>query len=123
MMILQNILVKLILYLTSGPNIAFGKTATQGPGDFSIGMVAGNAVNNVTYDNNQGTCAQTTLGTTNDPAWWQVDLGDTYLITGIKIYNRQKHGKRTQKNTTLLSFASFVLGEPACSELNIDVIS
>jgi len=95
------------LYLTSGPNIAFGKTATQGPGDFSIGMVAGNAVNNVTYDNNQGTCAQTTLGTTNDPAWWQVDLADTYLITGIKIYNRQKHGKHTRKKQNAAFLCQF----------------
>ena len=71
-------------------------------------MVAGNAVNNVTYDNNKGSCAQTTEGTANDLAWWQVDLGDTYLITGITIFNRQKHGKLTRQNTTLLANATFV---------------
>jgi len=71
-------------------------------------MVAGNAVNNVTYDNDQGTCAQTTEGNTTNPAWWQVDLGDTYLITGINIFNRQKYGKLTRQNTTLLANATFV---------------
>lgn len=57
-------------------------------------MVATNAVNNETSDNDMGTCAHTTEGNTTNPAWWQVDLGDAYRITGIKIYNRKKEGKQ-----------------------------
>ena len=75
---------------TQGPNIAFGKTATQGP-DTLLTMVAGNAVNNITLDEDRGTCAHTTEKNTANPAWWQVDLGDAYRITGIKIFNRQRH--------------------------------
>jgi len=75
-----------------GPNIAIGKPATQGP-DTLASMVAGNAVNNDTYDTDLGFCAHTTEGTTENPAWWQVDLEDTYRITGIKIFNRRRHGK------------------------------
>jgi len=28
------------------------------------------------------------------PAWWNVDLGTTYAITGLKIYNIDRHGKK-----------------------------
>ena len=36
-----------------------------------------------------GACAQTT----NKPhSWWKVDLGRPYLLTGIKIYNRERGG-------------------------------
>ena len=105
--------------------MAFGKTATQGPDDYKDGMVAGNAVNNITLDENKATCAQTTLGTSDDPAWWQVDLEDTYHITGIKIYNRQKHGKLTLQNSTLLAYTrfGFVFAGPVCRELDIGLTS
>ena len=26
-------------------------------------------------------------------AWWGIDLGDNYIMTGIKIYNRERKGK------------------------------
>ena len=87
----------IILFFTCmpGPNIAFGKSASQGPGTF-VNMTADNAVNNETNDINNGDpriCSHTTWGSTTIPAWWQVDLDDTYRLTGIRIYNRQMHGK------------------------------
>ena len=75
-----------------GPNIALNKSATQGPGTENS-MTADKAVNNDTTNNNDGRCTHTTKGTTSNPAWWQVDLGDTYRITGIKIYNRDRDSK------------------------------
>jgi len=54
--------------------------------------VAANAVDgNLTMFADERTCAHTTEGTATAPAWWQVDLGDGYRITGIKIYNRQRN--------------------------------
>lgn len=76
-----------------GPNIAFEKPASQGPGTY-LTMAAGNAVNNKTNDIDQGNiCSHTTNGSITNPAWWQVDLRDTYRLTGIRIYNRKMHGK------------------------------
>jgi len=70
----------------SGPNIALGKTATQGPGSLNPMQGPHLAVdgNNVTVE----VCSHTTQGTVQQPAWWQVDLGDAYRITGIKINNQ-----------------------------------
>jgi len=76
---------------TQGPNIALGKNAAQGPDTFSS-MWAGNAVNDVTFNDNIERCAHTTQGNTTYRAWWQVDLGDAYRITGIKIFNRKRDG-------------------------------
>jgi len=84
----------IILYFTCmpGPNIAFGKSASQGPGTF-MNMTADNAVNNETNDNGDPRiCSHTTWGSTTSPAWWQVDFDDTYRLTGIRIYNRHMHG-------------------------------
>jgi len=75
----------------TGPNIALGKDAEQGPGNYDSVQVVGQAVDGDLSTVNDGrACAHTTLGTTTSPAWWQVDLGDTYRITGIKIYNRNR---------------------------------
>ena len=67
--------------------------AVQGPST----REAGSAVKAVDGDNsttNDGrTCAHTTEGTKESPAWWQVDLGDTYRITGIRIINRDRSCK------------------------------
>ena len=34
-----------------------------------------------------GACAQTTH---SSHSWWRVDLGRSYLLTGMKIYNRER---------------------------------
>jgi len=47
---------------------------------------------NTSTKDDGATCAHTTQGNVSHPAWWQVDLGTTYRITGIKIINRQKSG-------------------------------
>jgi len=74
-----------------GPNVARGKTATQGPGTYQ-NQSPYRAVDGET-DYSQIHCSHTTKGNTDNPAWWQVDLGDTYRITGIRIYNRDPRGK------------------------------
>ena len=40
-----------------------------------------------------GVCANTNQGNTTHRAWWKVDLGDEYRVTGIKIFNRDKQRK------------------------------
>jgi len=40
-----------------------------------------------------GVCSHTTIGSVDDPAWWRVDLEESYRIVGIKIYNRERVGK------------------------------
>jgi len=75
----------------TGPNIALGKNATQGPGNYDNVQLAERAVDgNLSTVNDGRTCTHTTKGTTTSPAWWQVDLEDAYRVTGIKIYNRNK---------------------------------
>ena len=78
--------------LLLGTNIALNKSATQGPGIYA-GQTADKAVDGNTTNKNDGRCAHTTEGNTTTRAWWQVDLGDTYRITGVKIYNRDKSGR------------------------------
>jgi len=78
----------------TGPNIAHRKTAAQGPADLEEFTVAGLAVDgNLAVSNKEETCAHTTQGNTSYRAWWQVDLGDAYRITGIKIINRERKRK------------------------------
>jgi len=72
----------------TGPNIALGKDAEQGPGTIDVQIAIRAVDGNLSTVNDGRTCTHTTEGTTTYPAWWQVDLGDAYRITGIKIYNR-----------------------------------
>ena len=75
--------------LLSGPNLACGKNATQGPRSRSDSEGPQLAVDgNLKTSNDGATCTHTTNGSVEQPAWWQVDLGDAYRITGIVIYNR-----------------------------------
>ena len=74
----------------TGPNIALGQNATQGPGTMGV-QIAERAVDgNLSTVNDGRACTHTTQGTTTSPAWWQVDLGDAYRIIGTKIYDREK---------------------------------
>jgi len=75
----------------SGPNLALNQTTQQYPGIFGLGF-AFKAVDGKTVyipDN----CAHTDWSSSTYEAWWKVDLGDLYTITGIKIYNRNRHGE------------------------------
>jgi len=72
--------------------VARGKTATQGPDTFA-NQTPDRAVDGHTDYNNDGNCAHTTQGNNDYPAWWQVDLGDTYRVKGIRIYNRDQRSK------------------------------
>eukprot|EP00058_Branchiostoma_floridae_P019989 XP_002605479.1 hypothetical protein BRAFLDRAFT_92896 [Branchiostoma floridae] len=69
-----------------GINIAEGKEAFQSSS--ILGMVASHAVDgNTDGDYNENSCTHTTQGT-RDPAWW-VDLGQSYTIGRVVIFNRQ----------------------------------
>jgi len=74
--------------LITGPNIALHKPASQSPDTYLQGS-ASKAVDGNTSDNVAGNkCAHTAWG---NPALWTVDLEETFNLSGIKIYNRNKH--------------------------------
>ncbi|MEO0471804.1 MAG: discoidin domain-containing protein, partial [Bacteroidota bacterium] len=68
-------------------NIALGKTATQSSTYTSnINFDAGNALDG---DNNGVASANSMSHTLNEAnAWWEVDLGESYELSAIKIWNR-----------------------------------
>jgi len=79
-------------YVT-GPNIALGKPTDQYPSVFHYGASA-KAVDGVKENSwNASECAHTDQGNVTDRAWWSVDLGDVYRVTGIKIVNRDNKRK------------------------------
>ena len=59
--------------------------ANQGPDTYQS-RSADKAVDGDT-SNTEGNCAHTTVGS---PAWWRVDLGKRFLVTGIKLFNRPR---------------------------------
>ena len=70
-------------------NIALGKTATQSKTDY--GGVAERAIDgNTNQDYDEGkSISHTGKG---DDNWWKLDLGSSYYIESIKIWNRQDLG-------------------------------
>jgi len=84
------------MYSLTGPNIALYKMTEQYPGYIKRGT-SYNAVNgNTTNSGLNNLCAQTDWNNTGaTEAWWRVDLGDTFKLTGIKIYNRDRKRKLT----------------------------
>ena len=78
--------------LLQGPNIALNKVTEQHPGVYATGTsdkaVDGKTGKPMTYTINE--CSHTDWNTSTPEAWWRVDLGDTYRLTGIKIYNRDQ---------------------------------
>ena len=84
------------LYYDTGKNVALHKAAMHHPGtyiDFKEPFFATYAVDGDTRPLWQSVCSSTTLGSVDDPAWWRVDLKESYRIVGIKIYNRDRVGK------------------------------
>ena len=73
------------MYSISGSNIALGMQANQGPDTYQS-CSADKAVDGDT-SNTEGNCAHTTIGS---PAWWRVDLGKRFLVTGLKLFNRAR---------------------------------
>jgi len=74
--------------ISTGPNIALQRNATQGPDTMGIQFAKLAVDGNLDMLNNGKTCTHTTQGNASSPGWWRVDLGDSYRITGINIYNR-----------------------------------
>ena len=69
------------------------KPASQSPDTFLQGS-ASKAVDGDTTDKvDRGMCAHTDRETLSNPAWWTVDLEETFNLMGIKIYNRDRHGE------------------------------
>jgi len=79
--------------MTKGRNLAKGKTATQS--STYLEGYASKAVdgNTTVADTAYVTCAHTDKRNDTSLEWWNVDLGNFYPITGIKIYNRNPAGK------------------------------
>ena len=69
-------------------NVALGKTASQ-VGTFD-GMVASRAVDGVADFTHAHCSHPLTSGSAN--AWWQVDLGDVYVINSVTIVNGWQTG-------------------------------
>jgi len=68
------------------------------------------AVDGVTeHSGRGGVCAHTEQGNVTDRAWWTVDLGDEYRVTGIKIFNRnqQRKFKDDYSSNVILSYCTF----------------
>ena len=88
----DQVLCDLFVYnrLLQGPNIALNKVTEQHPGDY------GNGTSDKAVDGNTGDpkyytiCAHTNWNASTPEAWWRVNLGDTYRLTGIKIHNRNQ---------------------------------
>ncbi|KAI0221423.1 hypothetical protein LSAT2_027240 [Lamellibrachia satsuma] len=71
-------------------NLARGKFASQ-VGDFKTSTGAKNAVNgDVTQD--EAHCAHPLAALRSESAWWQVDLGDVYVINSVIIVNGYQTG-------------------------------
>ena len=70
--------------------MAIGKLAKQGPRTYAGTHTADKAVDGSTSNAaSSGACAHTTY---SSRSWWKVDFGRPYLLTGIKIYNRERGG-------------------------------
>jgi len=97
----------------TGPNIAIGKPTDQYPGVLDNGTPE-KAVDGVKGNSwNATDCAHTQQGNMTDRAWWTVDLGDEYRVTGIKIFNRDKK-RKFEDDYSLLLFN--VIAIVACFE-------
>ena len=79
-------LFNLILRFTG--NVAYDKTATQGPAR-RWPHDADRAIDG-SHDPYliRRHCAYADNGNRQNPAWWQVDLGDNYVVISVKITNR-----------------------------------
>jgi len=77
-------------------NVALHKPAIHHPGTLRQ-YIATNAVDgksiNVNGPFSTTTCSHTSMNPEDEPDWWRVDLGESYRISGIKIYNRERVGK------------------------------
>jgi len=68
--------------------VALGKRTAQGPDTYHSLATADKAVDgNISDSVDSGSCAYTTY---SNYSWWKVDLGRPYLLSGIKIYNRER---------------------------------
>ena len=70
-------------------NVAYGKPATQGPNTYGDYDASRAVDGNVNQDLSAGSCAHPLDNTGSpDTAWWEVDLGDEYVIQSVTIYDR-----------------------------------
>ena len=89
------------------------KPAKQSPDTFTYL----NAPSAKAVDGDKSGNVHTDRGTQSNPAWWTVDLKAYYNLTGIKIYNRNKHDQ--QKMSTL----AFVNKPSLTTNINVHYVS
>ncbi|XP_048252782.1 receptor-type tyrosine-protein phosphatase epsilon-like [Haliotis rufescens] len=104
-------------------NVALNKPATQ-QGDYNdtqwchkeTGDVCGVKTANLSVDGNtdtqywKGSCS---LAAIQDKPWWQVDLGQVYNISWIKIYNRAQHEYRVNSMKVRVGNTTCYTHDPA----------
>jgi len=73
-------------------NVALNKAAANHPGTLNQ-YIAMNAVDGKTGPFSVATCSHTSWYPVDEPDWWTVDLGDSYVILGIQIYTRERSSK------------------------------
>ena len=81
----------LCFIIDTGMNVALHKYAENHPNSLRE-YEAMNAVDGKTGPWSTATCSHTSMFPVDDPDWWRVDLGESYRISGIKIYNRERAG-------------------------------
>ncbi|XP_035682322.1 uncharacterized protein LOC118419823 [Branchiostoma floridae] len=82
--------------VTSGGNVALGKTAYQ-TSTRDEGGAASRAVDGNTDGNfNAGSCTHTVSGGETNPTWW-VDLGQSYAVDSVVIFNRMDAASNSER--------------------------
>jgi len=82
--------VKYLFIAPIGQNIAYKKSTEQFPDNFGNGTSDKAVDGHKQYTYAADLCAHTNWYTWTTEAWWRVDLGDTYRLTGVKIHNRNE---------------------------------
>ena len=75
--------------------MAYGKHATQGVDTYNNHVAARAVDGNHDWDLNHNHCVHTIDNSSpRDPSWWEVDLGETYVVLAVNITNRFDCGGR-----------------------------
>jgi len=73
-------------------NVALNKAAVNHPGTLGS-YKPSNAVDGKTGPWGNDTCSHTSKDPVNEPDWWKVDLIESFVILGIKIYTKDQSRK------------------------------
>jgi len=88
----EKLCVNYLSIASIGLNIASNKATEQFPDNFG-GGTSDKAVDGYKrHALSADMCAHTNWFASTTVAWWRVDLGDWYILTGVKIFNRDQAG-------------------------------